>query len=96
MTMWVERLPVAGDERGRDGLIEGSVGIVVGDVDFRDGQRTSRPTNAIYLCPSVSMGCVYYIWVGVEDGGARILYSMAGVSSWDLLLKSAKIVVGYK
>ena len=68
----------------------------MGDVDFRDGQRTSRPTNAIYLCPSVSMGCVYYIWVGVEDGGARILYSIAGISSWDLLLKSAKIVVGHK
>ena len=30
MTMWVERLAVGGDERGRDGLIEGSVGIVVG------------------------------------------------------------------
>ena len=54
-----------------------------------------RPTNAICSCPSVSMGCVYYIWVGV-DGGARILYSIAGISSWDLLLESWKIVVGHK
>ena len=97
MTMWVERLAVGGDERGRDGLIEGSVGIVVvGISTLGTVKRTSRPINAIYLCPSVSMGCVYYIEFGVEDGGARILYSMAGVSSWDLLLKSAKIVVGYK